>query len=107
MEQNEVTDNYIIKAIGLDAAGNYTNAGQLLLTETEMNELIGDGYFESPKQLIGRKLAVVSNTICKEADVHHLNTMPTADERQTLQSFRNKHNNPIAAQGEVIELDLG
>lgn len=106
MEQNEVTDNYIIKIMGLDTDGNYTNAGQLLLTETEMNELIGGGYIESSKQLIGRKIAVVSNAICKEAGVQHLNTTLTADEWQTLQPFRNKHNDPIADRGEVVELDL-
>ena len=103
MEQHEVTDNYMIKVMGKSADGNYTNAGQLLLTETEMNELIAGQHIENPMQLIGRKIAVVSNSICKQAGIQHLNTMLAAGEWKTLQSYRNKLcDEPI----EVVELDL-
>ena len=106
LEQNEVTDDYTLKVVGLDANGNYTNAGQLFITETEMNELIGEQYIEKPKQLIGRRLAVVSNAICKEAGVQHLNMTLTADEWQTLQSCIEKHNEPLADLGEDVKFEL-
>ena len=106
LEQNEVTDDYTLKVVGLDADGNYTNAGQLFITETEMNELIGGQYIENPKQLIGRRLAVVSNAICKEAGVQHLNMTLTADEWQTLQSHIEKQHDFLSNLGEDIKFEL-
>ncbi|MBQ8961504.1 MAG: hypothetical protein IJ071_09900 [Ruminococcus sp.] len=106
LEQNEVTDDYTLKVVGLDANGNYTNAGQLFITETEMNELVDGHYIENPKQLIGRRLAVVSNAICKEVGVQHLNMTLTADEWQTLQSCIKKHNDPLADLGEDVKFEL-
>lgn len=106
LEQNELTDEYILRVVGLDADGNYTNNGHLVLSEKEVNELIESHYIDNPKQLIGRKIAIVSNALCKEADIQHLNTVLTSDEWQTLQPFIDKHNDPLAFVGECEELDI-
>lgn len=81
-----------MKVIGLDDDGNYTNIGQLVLSENEVDELIATQYIEDPKQLVGRKMAVVSNAICKEAGIQHLNTTITPDEWQVLQTYINENN---------------
>lgn len=106
LEQNEVTDYYTLKVVGLDSKGNYTNAGQLTLTEKEANELIKSHVIDDMKQLIGRKIMIVSNALCKEADIQHLNTALTLDEWQTLQPFIEKHNNPLAVIKEGEDLDI-
>lgn len=106
LEQNEVTDDYTLKVVGLDSKGNYTNAGQLTLTEKESNELIENHVIDDMKQLIGRKVMIVSNALCKEADIQHLNTALTPDEWQTLQPFIEKHNNPLGVIEDGEELDI-
>lgn len=106
LKQNEVTDNYIMKVIGLDDDGNYTNIGQLVLSENEVDELIASQYIKDPKQLVGRKMAVVSNAICKKAGIQHLNTTVTPDEWQTLQQYIKKQNNPFADCDEDIEMEF-
>lgn len=106
LEQNEVTDDYTLKVVGLDSKGNYTNAGQLTLTEKEANELIKSHVIDDMKQLIGRKVMIISNALCKEADIQHLNTALTPDEWQTLQLFIEKHNNPLAVIEEGEDLDI-
>lgn len=106
LEQHEVTDNYIIKVMGLDADGNYTNRGHLELSEKEVEGLIASQYIENPKQLVGRKMAVVSNAICKKAGIQHLNTTVTPDEWQTLQQYIKKQNNPFADCDEDIEMEF-
>ena len=92
--------------MGLDSKGNYTNAGQLTLTKKESNELIENHVIDDMKQLIGRKVMIVSNALCKGADIQHLNTVLTPDEWQTLQPFIEKHNNPLAVIEEGEDLDI-
>lgn len=106
LEQNEVTGEYNLKVVGLDVDGNYTNSGHLVFSEKEVTELIENHYIDNPKQLIGRKIAIVSNALCKEADIQHLNTVLTSDEWQTLQPFIEKHNDPLAFVGECEELAI-
>lgn len=92
--------------MGLDADGNYTNRGHLELSEKEVEGLIASQYIENPKQLVGRKMAVVSNAICKKAGIQHLNTTVTPDEWQTLQQYIKKQNNPFADCDEDIEMEF-
>lgn len=49
---------------------------------------------------------IVSNALCKEADIQHLNTALTPDEWQTLQPFIEKHNNPLAVIEDGEDLDI-
>ena len=106
LEQNEVTDDYTLKVVGLDSKGNYTNAGQLTLTEKEAQELLKSHVIDDMKQLIGRKVMIVSNALCKEADIQHLNTALTPDEWKKLQPFVEKNKNLLAELDDGEELDI-
>lgn len=96
LEQNEFNGNYTLKVMGMDTDGNYTNSGELMLSESEMQELIANHYIDEPKQIVGKRIAVISNALCREAEIQHLNTILTVDEWQQLQPFIEKSKQPFA-----------
>ena len=54
------------------------------------DELTGQHYIDSVKQLIGGKITIVSNWRCKKAGIQHLNSALTSEEWQILQPYIEK-----------------
>ena len=92
LQENDFSDDYTLTVVGLDTDGNYTNSGELILTTQEADELTEQHYIDDVKQLIGRKIMIVSNGLCKKAGIQHLNPVLTLEEWQILQPYLEKNN---------------
>ena len=69
---------------------NFVRRGYITLSEDEMHQILQTKSLTSPEELIGRRMQIVSNELCKEAGINHLKTILQPDEWKQIQQAMEK-----------------
>ena len=77
--------NLVVLGIGKDGL-NYNNVGRLHLSEEDVKELVAQELIKSPNDLVGRKMMIASNQLCRRAGIQHLNIALSAAEWSAVEN---------------------